>query len=144
MARRRIAFTRAASLAEVEGLDDVVVRAEFQTLDSVLLVGAGRDEQDGHRAVLADRAAQVEPATSRKHDVEDHEVGPHLTEEAQALFRRLGSEGEKPSRRIFVSTVSRMAGSSSTISRLHERPKVGVPNVCGRAPFTVMIRLGEG
>ena len=60
--------------ARVEGLGDVVVRAELQADDRVDVVVARGQHQDGGVAPPPDLAADLEAVELGKHHVEDHEV----------------------------------------------------------------------
>ena len=62
-------------LAEIERLDQIVVSAAIEPLDSRLDGVAGGQHQDGNRASRgADGAAHRESILHRKHDVEDQGV----------------------------------------------------------------------
>ena len=76
-------------LLRLERLDDVVVGAGLEPDDDVDGVGAGRQHDDGHAALGADPPAHLHAVEPRKHDVEEHEVGPRLAERGD----RLGAVG---------------------------------------------------
>src|SRR5438445_374749 len=61
-------------LANREGLRDVVVGAQLEPDDLVDLGVLGRDDDDRHAAALAKRAAEVEAAHARQHQVEEDEI----------------------------------------------------------------------
>src|SRR6266699_565768 len=71
-------------LANREWLGDVVVGAKLETDDLVDLGVLGRDDDDRHAAALAKRAAEVEAAHPRQHQVEQHEVRSRGARRAQA------------------------------------------------------------
>ena len=65
-------------LARGEGLGDVVVGAELEAVDAVVLGGARGEEDDGDDAeggVLAEAPAEVEAVAAGHHDVEQEEGG---------------------------------------------------------------------
>jgi hypothetical protein len=64
----------AQQLSDRERLGDVVVGTDLQADDLVDLGVLGGQQDDRHRAPRAHIAADVEPASSRHHDVEDQEV----------------------------------------------------------------------
>ena len=62
----------------VEGLDHVVVGAEFKAHDAVHVVAAGREHDDGdvfRASVLAEFAADGKTVHARQHDVQKNECG---------------------------------------------------------------------
>ena len=55
-------------------LDDVVVGAEAEAADLVVVAAAGAQKQDRHLGGGPDLAAEVEPRSAREHHVEQHAV----------------------------------------------------------------------
>ncbi len=81
---------------DAEGLGNVVVCAEFEALDAVLLQRFGRQKQQGYLVVArADVAGELEAVDAGQHHIEQAEVVPPLFE---GPHRRLAI-GEK---RYFV------------------------------------------
>lgn len=71
-------FDAGDEFAGGEGLGDVVVSTEFESLDAVVFGCAGSKEDDGDHTeggVLAEAAAEVEAITAGDHDVEQEEGG---------------------------------------------------------------------
>src|SRR6266581_4841908 len=95
-------------LANREWLGDVVVGAKLETDDLVDLGVLGRDDDDRHAAALAKRAAEVEAAHPRQHQVEQHEVRSRGARRAQA-----GGAAAHPS--STTCPVSRNTMSSATL-----------------------------
>jgi len=58
-----------------EGLGDVVVGTGLEAGHDVMGVGAGGDDDDGHRTVAAQRPAALEPVHARQHEVDQRDVG---------------------------------------------------------------------
>ena len=65
-------------LLDLEGLDDVVVRAHLQTGDLVLGLALGGEHDDGHFHGLAQLAADLPAVHHGQHDIEQHKVGLDL------------------------------------------------------------------
>ena len=62
-------------LAGAEGLGDIVVRAEIESLHLVPLVGARRHDHDGQERPLADGLYYLEPVDVGKTEVEHYKIG---------------------------------------------------------------------
>ena len=99
------AFSRAAQdgaytgdqLPGREGLDQIVVRPELESEDSVHLVVSGRQEQDGNVALGPNASADVETVElARQADIEDDDPRILLVHDRQALFSVSGQEHPKP------------------------------------------------
>ncbi len=71
-------------LPGAERLGEVVVGADGQADEEVGLRVPGGQHEDGHRPVLLDPPADLEPVEAGQHEVEDHEVGPDLLDERDA------------------------------------------------------------
>ena len=69
-------------LLGLERLDDVVVGAGLQAHDDVDGVGLRGEHDDRHAGLGADLAAHLEAVDAREHDVEEHQVGAVLAEDA--------------------------------------------------------------
>ena len=65
-------------LLDLEGLDDVVIRAHLQAGDLVLDLALGGEHDDGHFHGLAQLAADLPAVHDGQHDIEQHEVGLDL------------------------------------------------------------------
>ena len=65
-------------LLDLEGLDDVVVRAHLQAGDLVLGLTLGGEHDDGHFHGLAQLAADLPAVHHGQHDIEQHKVGLDL------------------------------------------------------------------
>jgi len=59
-------------LPRAEGLDDIVIRPEFQAEHPVDFVSAGRQHQDGNSAHRSDFPAEIQPASIRKIDIQEN------------------------------------------------------------------------
>ena len=70
-------------LAEVEGLDQVIVGADLQALDSVLNLVFGREDDDAGVLVAPDRFRDRQSVQLGHHDVEDDHVRPELADQAK-------------------------------------------------------------
>ena len=80
-------------LAHGKGLGDVVVRADLQAEDLVLLLLAGGENDDRHIVALgAQSAADVKAHHLRHHHVEQDEVGLFLARERETRLAVVGLE----------------------------------------------------
>ena len=73
-------------LARLEGLGQVIVRADLQPRHPVGGIGTGGEHQDRHLRMLAQAAGIVEPGFARHHHVEDEGI----EDEVLRLGPRLG------------------------------------------------------
>ena len=73
-------------LAGVEGLGEVVVRPQLQAHDLVHVVGAGGEHDDGHRAVLAQPAADLPAVHPGHHQIQHDQVRLEPARRFQALL----------------------------------------------------------
>ena len=89
-ARRRILATRSDSSRGSNGFDEIIVGADFEAHDPVLLLVARGQHQDRHRRVGADGAREIEAVFARHHDVEDQEIEIQAFELGARLARALG------------------------------------------------------
>src|ERR1700751_1372673 len=79
----------------VEGLGQVVVRADFEAKDAVDVFAAGSEDQDRDRRVCAYATQHVESAHSGQHEVENDEgvfVGEHTLQAARSIVNCLKRE----------------------------------------------------
>jgi hypothetical protein len=72
-------------LVVVEGLADVVVRADPQADDAVRRLLLGGDEQDGDVRVAAKLEAEADSVEAGHHHVERDDAGPHTLERLNGL-----------------------------------------------------------
>ena len=107
-------------LLQLEGLRDVVVGAQVQATDFVVLVAPRRNDQHGRAAVASQCAAQFEAIHTGQHDVEDDEVRQERARVFKSLRRPSPTtRTSKPSNvRFSRNTVDRFASSSTTRTRL--------------------------
>jgi hypothetical protein len=115
---RRRAFPRSTQdgvhpgdqLSGREGLDQVIVRSELETEDTVHLVIAGSQEENGDVALRPDPAAYIETVElTGKSDIENDDPRILLVHEHQALFSVPGEEHPKAiAAQIQVHEVSNM------------------------------------
>ena len=63
-----------AQLGRAEGLAQVVVRPQAQTVHGIVLGASRREEHDGRIHRAADGAAQLEPVRPRHHHVQQHQI----------------------------------------------------------------------
>ena len=74
----------------VEGLGQVVVRAQLEPDDAVGVVAARDQHQDGRVRARADPPADLEAVQVGQHDVEEHGLEGPAGEEGEALLRPRG------------------------------------------------------
>ena len=80
-------------LPPAEGLRDVVVRAQVETQDDVLLLALGGQHQDRHlQAVLADGPADLITVHPGQHDVEQDQAGVARQRQVEAVLAMLGGQ----------------------------------------------------
>ena len=72
-------------LFHFEGLGEIVVRTLLETLHLVVRLALGREHDDGGLAVLPDGAQDAPAVHHGQHDVEQHQIGPDLPEQVDAL-----------------------------------------------------------
>ena len=72
--------------ARLEWLGQIIVGADFETLDTALRLVARGQHQNRHGRAGANGAGEIEAALARHHDVEDHEIEV----EAAELCARIG------------------------------------------------------
>ena len=72
-------------LFHLEGLRDVIVRALLQAGDLIGRLALGRQHDDGRLAVLPDGAEHAPAVHTRHHHVQQHQIGPQLAIEVDAL-----------------------------------------------------------
>ena len=72
-------------LVLLEGLAEVVVRARAQAAHAIDVLGARRQHDHGHAVGLPDAVERLPAVDARHDDVEQHDVGPELAEDAQAV-----------------------------------------------------------
>ena len=78
-------------LGHAEGLGEVVVGAERERRDLVVLVAARADGEDRRHQALVARALDQPPAVqARQHEIDDAHVGPLEAQLAQALGAVVG------------------------------------------------------
>jgi len=82
-------------LAEAKGLDDVVIRPEFQAHDTIQFLTPSSEHEDRHGRVTTQRAAEREAVHLGEHDVQENEVGLRTLRQLQTLGTREGMEGLK-------------------------------------------------
>src|SRR5262249_22479860 len=79
--------------AELERFGHVVVRAEVEAENDVLLLAFGGEHDDGHiNAAAAHHAADLVAIDARQHDVQEDEFGLAVDRERQPLFAIGGGE----------------------------------------------------
>src|SRR6266851_9815667 len=116
-------------LADRERLGDVVVGAELEADDLVDLGVLGGDHDDRHPAVLAQRAAEVEAAHARQHQVEQDQVGPRGSCAAEARGPVAGFlHGEAGRRQVVLEHLA------YTLVVLHDQHAARVAVVAARHP----------
>ena len=79
-------------LDRLERLGHVVVGAGLQPLDDVDRVALGGQHHDRHRRLGADVLADLQAVAAGQHQVQQHEVGPGLLEDADRAVA-VGDEG---------------------------------------------------
>ena len=84
--RRSTALMRASTSRGAEGLDDIVVRAQFQAEDAVDLFALGREHDDGDGTGLANGAANVDAGHARHHQIQHHHVRVQAFHHFQGLL----------------------------------------------------------
>ena len=67
---------RAINSRRANGFVDVVVGAELQAVDAVLLLATRREHEDGDRRLRAQQPQHLESADAGQHDVEHDQVEP--------------------------------------------------------------------
>ena len=72
-------------LAQAEGLDHIVVRAELQPDNAIDLIAACCQEQHGQLAGAAQLAADLEPGQIGQANVQDHQVYPTVRDAGKPL-----------------------------------------------------------
>jgi len=85
-------------LADGEGLDHVVVGADFQPDNTVRFRGARGQKDDGSGGqvrILADTFTDIEPVGVGQHDIEQDQIGPHLAAEFDGSATGLQSGEDK-------------------------------------------------
>ena len=65
----------ADQLLRAEGLDHVIVGAQLEAGDTVGLIAAGGEQDDGHVGAVAQEAGEGKAVHTGEHDVEDDQVG---------------------------------------------------------------------
>jgi hypothetical protein len=83
-------------LARGERFGNVVVRAELESDDPIGLVTARREHDHRGCMIGPDTAEHLEPVESRKHQVEQHEVGAVILEDRERGLAVLGAEHAEP------------------------------------------------
>jgi hypothetical protein len=73
-----------------EGLDNVVVRAQFEAQNAVDLLALGRQHNDGELGCLADRAAHIGAGHPGHHQIQDHQIGLLALREPERLVAVIG------------------------------------------------------
>ena len=72
-------------LLHLEGLRQIIVGALLQALHLVVRLALGGEHDDGGLAVLPDGAQHAPAVHHGQHDIEQHQVRPHLPEQGHAL-----------------------------------------------------------
>src|SRR5579875_123071 len=68
-----------------ERLEDVVVRPGLKPQDHVHGVGLRRQHDDRHARLAPDLTTHIDPVRTGQHQVEQHQIGPGLTEDLKCL-----------------------------------------------------------
>ena len=82
-------------LLRIEGLDDVVVGSAIQPDDSLGVAISGRQHDDWNVRLAAQDPAQLYAVETRKHEIEDYQVGSEVAGQGQtgpAVTGNLGGE----------------------------------------------------
>ena len=85
-------FDPGDELARAERLDQVVVGAQPEAVDALVLAGLGRQHEDGHVGAAADVAADLLAGHVGQHEVEHDEGRAHALGERQAVGAVAGDE----------------------------------------------------
>ena len=80
-------FDPREQLVVVEGLADVVVRADTEADDTIRWLLLGGDEQDRDVGVASELEAEADAIEARHHHVEGHDVRPYTLERINGLTR---------------------------------------------------------
>ncbi len=99
-------------LARIEGLGEIVVDAGLQTFDALLGLGAGGQHQDGHLALGAQRAGEVDARLLRHHHVENEKVEG---EAAHGGARRGGIDGGGDAEAVVVEIAGEQVADTAVV-----------------------------
>ena len=78
------------------GLGDVVVGSEFECCHHLGFGVLGAHDDDWHIRFLAYRTQHIEPAHSREHEIEEHDIGPGLPKAVQTDPSVVGGVDDEP------------------------------------------------